>query len=153
MQPKVKADIQFTDDLNMLSVADIICTATGSETPLFKLDHIKKGVHINAVGSFQPHMREIDPQVIKASRLFADQLSSSLTKSGDLYQPLKDNMITMDHIIGEIGEVFMGKKEGRKSNKDITLFKSVGVAIQDLVVANEVYSKAMAKDQPSGKKN
>lgn len=145
MQPKVEADIQFTDDLSFLSKTDIICTATGVESPLFNLDQIKEGVHINAIGSFQPHMQEIDPQIIKASRLFVEQESVSMIESGDLIKPIKSGIIRKDHLIGEVGELFMGNKEGRTSDRDITLFKSVGVALQDLMVANDVYYKGQDK--------
>ncbi|MBS3774416.1 MAG: hypothetical protein V5A59_08075 [Bacteroidales bacterium] len=145
MQSKVEADIQFTDDLTFLSKADIICTATGAESPLFQLDQIKEGVHINAIGSFQPHMQEIDPQIIKASRLFVEQKSASMVESGDLIIPVNNKIITEDHLIGEIGEVFIGNKVGRDSEEDITLFKSVGIAVQDLMVAEAVYHKGDKK--------
>jgi len=142
MQSRVKAELHYTDDLSRLSEVDIICTATGAEAPLFKMEHLKTGVHINAIGSFQPHMQEIDPWIIKSSRLFVEQKSSCFAESGDLIKPLREKIITEDHLVGEIGELFMGEKQGRISRTDITLFKSVGIAIQDLVVAGEVYRKA-----------
>src|SRR6056297_1531053 len=142
MQSRVQAELHFTDDLSRLSEVVIICTATGAQAPLFKLEHLKKGVHINAIGSFQPHMQEIDPWIIQSCRLFVEQKSSSFAESGDLIKPLREKMITEDHLVGEIGELFMGEKPGRISYTDITLFKSVGIAIQDLVVAGEVYRKA-----------
>ncbi|MBS3806824.1 MAG: hypothetical protein KGY60_04920 [Bacteroidales bacterium] len=142
MQSRVKAELHFTDDLSRVSEADIICTATGAQAPLFKLEHLKPGVHLNAIGSFQPHMQEIDPWIIQSSRLFVEQKSSSFAESGDLIKPLREKIITEDHLVGEIGELFMGKKQGRISHTDTTLFKSVGIAIQDLVVAGEVYRKA-----------
>ena len=143
MKGRFMIDIQACDDKNVLSEVDIICTATGSESPLFERKHIKPGVHINAIGSYKPFMQEIDPYIIRDSRLFVDSINPCLTESGDIIKPVKMGIIREDHIMGEIGEVITGKKTGRSSENDITIFKSVGVAIQDLVVANHLYDRAM----------
>jgi len=141
MQKKFNLKITHTDDLNQLKKVDIICTSTNSRSALFSMEHIREGVHINAIGSYKPQMQEIDPDIIRASRLFVDSIDSCIRESGDVIIPIKDNIITEDHILGEIGNVILGKLEGRKTDKDITVFDSVGLAIQDLVVANEAYQK------------
>ncbi len=145
MRNRFKIDIQACSDPMVLKEVDIICTATGSESPLFERKHIKTGVHINAIGSYKPHMQEIDPQIIRDSRLFVDSIDSCRLESGDIIKPLTLGIIRENHILGEIGEVIAGKKTGRTSAYDITIFKSVGVAIQDLVVANHIYDRSMTK--------
>lgn len=141
MQKEYDLEITYSDDLNQLRKADIICTTTNSRSPLFNEDYITEGVHINAIGSYKPHMQEIDPKIVRKSKLYVDSIESCISESGDIIIPVKDGIISKDHIIGEIGSVILGKAEGRKSEKDITIFKSVGIAIQDLVVANEAYQR------------
>ncbi len=141
MRRKFKLEISITDDLDQLKEVDIICTSTNSRSPLFGMDHIKTGVHINAIGSYKPHMQEIDPAIIKNCKLYVDSVESCIRESGDIIIPLKDGIISEDHIMGEIGSVVLGKAEKRTSDNEITVFKSVGIAIQDLVVANEAYIK------------
>jgi len=142
MQPKFDFNIEYTSDNRVLKECDIICTATGSESPLFSLGEIKEGTHINAIGSFKPNMQEIDPAIMKAARVYVDQLEPCIAESGDLIKPIEEGVFSADHIKGEIGEFGLGKIEGRTSEKDITLFKTVGVAIQDYVVGNKVYDKS-----------
>jgi len=143
MKSRFKIDILACDDPVVLKEVDIICTATGSRSCLFERKHIKPGVHINAIGSYKPFMQEIDPEIIHDSRLFVDSINSCCAESGDIIKPVKMGIIKEDHILGEIGEVISGKKTGRTSYNDITIFKSVGVAIQDLVVANHVYDRSI----------
>jgi len=143
MKSRFMTDIQACDNLAVLKEVDIICTATGSLSPLFDRNHIKPGVHINAIGSYKPFMQEIDPYIIHDSRLFVDSIDSCCAESGDIIKPVEMGIISNDHILGEIGEVIAGKKTGRISESDITIFKSVGVAIQDLVVANHLYDRSM----------
>jgi ornithine cyclodeaminase/alanine dehydrogenase len=141
MSGRLDLVITHTDDLDQLKKADIICTSTNSRSPLFSMDHIKDGVHINAIGSYKPFMQEIDPGIIKRSRLYVDSIDSCIRESGDIIIPLKAGIISGDHVIGEIGSVILGRADPRISDEDITVFKSVGIAIQDLVVANEAYRK------------
>lgn len=147
MKKKFDLEITITDDLGHLKKADIICTSTNSRSPLFNMDHIREGVHINAIGSFKPNMQEIDPGIIKNSKLYVDSIESCIKESGDIIIPLRDGIITEDHILGEIGSVVLGKAEKRKSDKEITVFKSVGIAIQDLVVANEAYKNIASQSK------
>jgi ornithine cyclodeaminase len=115
--------------------ADIICTATTSQTPVFSSTDLQPGTHINAVGAFTPQMQEIGSDTVQKARVFVDAYEAALDEAGDLIIPLDEGIISKDHIIGELGEVILGKKTGRTSDKDITLFKSVGVAVQDAIAA------------------
>ena len=119
-----------------LKRADIICTTTTSNDHLFTLDMLQPGVHINGVGSFKPTMREIGTDVIKACRLIVDQREAVLAEAGDIMIPLAERAITIDAIHAELGEIIAQKKQGRTSSQEITVFKSVGNAIQDLAIAN-----------------
>jgi len=119
-----------------LNRADIICTATTSSTPVFQKDHLKKGVHINGIGSYKPAMQEIPSEVIQHATLIVDQRAASLTEAGDIVIPIRQGFITNDHIHAELGEIISGSKKGRISEDQITVFKSVGNAIQDLALAH-----------------
>ena len=128
-------------NLTNLKRADIICTATNAERPLFSLHEIKTGVHINAVGSYKPNMQEIDPHILKEGTLYVDSRESVLQESGDLIKPINSKTFTSEVIKAEIGELFNSKVSGRKMSKDITIFKSVGLGVQDLFMAHEIYKK------------
>jgi ornithine cyclodeaminase/alanine dehydrogenase-like protein (mu-crystallin family) len=145
MKEKLQVNIVYADDISLLKEADIICTATNSTTPLFRKEDVKDGVHINAIGSFQPHMQELDPYLIKDARVFVDQAESCLKESGDLIKPKIEGIIPDNHIAGEIGGYLMNKIAGRQSENEITVFKSVGVAIQDFAVATDIYNSSIEK--------
>lgn len=122
--------------------ADIICTTTSSHEPVLKGEWIAPGTHINAVGSSINSARELDGDAVLRSRLFVDRLESAINEAGDFLLAKKDGLIDDDHIIGEIGDVLTGELKGRNSASDITLFKSVGLAVEDLAAALHVYHKA-----------
>ena len=125
--------MNYPEDLKKV---DIICTATTSNDPLFTLAMLDRGVHINGIGSFKTTMREIGSDVIKGSLLIVDQRESVLAEAGDIVIPISEGVITAEHIHAELGEIIFGKKKGRSSLQQITVFKSVGNAIQDLAIAN-----------------
>jgi len=143
MVPGINAEIEFTNDLDVLKEVDIICTATNSEKPLFSKSHLKAGTHINAIGSFQPNMQEIDPEIIKSSRIYLDDNDACLNESGDFVKAFKDISTLDENLIGEIGEYLLKRIDGRNSSDEITLFKSVGNAIQDFVVADRIFNKSL----------
>lgn len=143
MSGKLNVEIEVASKRDVLEECDVICTATNSEEPLFYKNEVKAGVHINAIGSFKPNMQELDPELLKEARIFVDQKESCLAESGDLIQPIDAGLFSEDHIAGEIGEFTLGRIEGRIDDKQITVFKSVGVAIQDYMVANKIYEKAV----------
>lgn len=143
MQNKLGIEIDIAKSNKVLKECDVICTATNAETPLFLKDDLKEGVHINAIGSFKPNMQELDPQILKAAKIYVDQKEPCIAESGDLIKPIEDGIFTIKHIFGEIGEYALDRIEGRTRENEITVFKSVGVAIQDFVVANSIYEKSL----------
>lgn len=140
LEDKQGIKISIESSLAKLKAADVICTATGSISPLFSGNDISQGVHINAIGSFKPHMQEISPQIIKSSRLFVDSRTAVLKETGDLIKPVKEGVIKSSLVKNEIGDLINDKCKGRQSPDENTLFKSVGIAVQDLFVANAVYN-------------
>jgi ornithine cyclodeaminase/alanine dehydrogenase-like protein (mu-crystallin family) len=144
MKKELNIRIDIESDLKKLKQADIICTATHSQEPLFRIGEISRGVHINAIGSFKPQMQEIDPEVIKTCSLYVDSRKAVLRESGDLIKPIKNGTITSDFINAEIGDLVNNSVTGRRHEDEITLFKSVGIAVQDLFVANAVYNKSLS---------
>lgn len=143
LEKQLKLEIRYTTDAKHLKEADVICTATNSQKPLFARENLKEGVHINAIGSFQPHMQELDPMIIRDARVFLDQSEACLKESGDLIKPISKGTISEKHIAGEIGDFLLNRIAGRESDNQITLFKSVGVAIQDYAVATDVFKSAI----------
>ena len=124
-----------------LPLADIICTATPSTESLFKHEYIKKGVHINAIGSFKPAMREIPSETIIEAKVVVDSLSSSKKEAGDLILAAKETQRSFDNIYSEIGQIASGKISGRSNDNEITIFKSVGLGIQDLAISELVLDR------------
>ena len=122
--------------------ADIICTATTAKTPVFCDRDLRPGSHLNAVGSYQPAVQEIPAETILRALLVVDHRPSALEEPGDLLIPIAQGLFREDHIHAELGEIVMGSKPGRTSPDTVTLFKSVGVAIQDLAAAVHVLRRA-----------
>jgi alanine dehydrogenase len=127
----------------LVTLSDIIITATTSQTPVFKGNWLKKGTHINSIGSYKPHVREVDDATIQRSRIFVDSYKHALKEAGDLIMPLKTGVMSERHILGELGELVLGRKKGRELPDDITFFKSVGLGVQDIAVAQRVLEKAI----------
>ncbi len=140
--PGSSPEFIINPDVSVLKNADIICTATPSPNPLFHLRDLKPGVHINAIGSYRPDMNEIDPEILGQCRIYLDDAPACIHESGDLMNPMKSGIIKKTDIQGEIGELMAGSITGRQSPSDITLFKSVGNAIQDFFIANEAYESS-----------
>ena len=132
---KFSVAIQAATSASDLKRADIICTATTSTTPVFQHTELKKGVHINAVGSFKPTMQEIPTEVILNSILIVDQRQAAVEEAGEIAIPIQQGLMTQKHIHAELGEILSGSRQGRTSSDQTTVFKSVGNAIQDLAIA------------------
>lgn len=124
--------------------ADVIVAATSAHEPLFDGRWLRPGTHINGVGSHMPKVRELDTATIQRSKVVADQTAACLAEAGDLIIPIQEGAITEAHIYADLGEIVAGLKPGRTSEDEITLFKSVGLAIQDVATAALVYEKARA---------
>ncbi len=122
--------------------ADVIVTVTNSAEPVLRREWLKPGAHINAVGSCFPHARELDSETVAASSLFVDRRESAENEAGDYLLALKEGAISPGHIRAEIGEVLIGAKPGRTTDDEITLFKSLGLAVEDVAAAEHVYGKA-----------
>jgi ornithine cyclodeaminase len=122
--------------------ADIVVTATSSREPILRRDWLKDGVHINAVGSSIAVARELDSATVAAASLFVDRRESTTNESGDYLFALREGAITDSHIRAEIGEILTGQAQGRTSESEITLFKSLGLAVEDLASAQFLFEKA-----------
>ena len=122
--------------------ADIIVTATNSHEPVIKREWIPQGAHINAIGTHSPASREIDGATMAAARVFVDRRESAINEAGDYVLAVKEGLITADSIVGEIGELLLGTKQGRETTDQITLFKSLGLAVEDLACAQFLFEKA-----------
>ena len=115
---------------------------TNAKEPVVQREWISAGVHLNVVGSSTPHSREVDTATIAASALFVDRRESTVNEAGDYLFAMREGAIGPKHIRGELGEVLTGKKPGRTSPEEITLFKSLGLAVEDLAAANYLYQAA-----------
>lgn len=128
-----------------LENADIITTVTTTKTPVILGSLVKEGCHINGIGSYTPDMQELDLDLIKkCDKLYVDTRNGALSESGDLIIPINKGIISENDVDGELGEVILGTVQGRESEDEITIFKSVGSAILDVVVAYKIYEKAKA---------
>eukprot|EP00735_Rhodelphis_limneticus_P014554 TRINITY_DN8595_c0_g1::TRINITY_DN8595_c0_g1_i1::g.8621::m.8621 TRINITY_DN8595_c0_g1::TRINITY_DN8595_c0_g1_i1::g.8621 ORF type:complete len:356 (+),score=59.61,sp/O28608/ALADH_ARCFU/35.87/2e-58,OCD_Mu_crystall/PF02423.10/5.6e-78,Shikimate_DH/PF01488.15/6e+03,Shikimate_DH/PF01488.15/2.7e-06,NmrA/PF05368.8/0.018 TRINITY_DN8595_c0_g1_i1:66-1070(+) len=121
--------------------SQIICTTTNSVKPLFSSKWLSPGTHINCIGSYLPQMQEVDIDTVKMARVVVDDAQVAW-KSGDLHIPLEAKVITKNHVVGEIGHVVAGVVAGRTSPEEITMFKSVGTAAQDVATAQIVFQNA-----------
>ncbi len=122
--------------------ADLIVTVTNSKEPVVRGEWLSPGAHLNVVGSSTPFAREVDTATMATSLLFVDRRESTLNEAGDYLLAAREGAIGPDHICAEIGEVLNGENPGRTSPEEITLFKSLGLAIEDLAAASYLYRKA-----------
>lgn len=131
---------------------DIVITATSSKDPVLRGEWLSPGTHVNGIGSHAPDYRELDEVVIKRSKVVVDSMEAATKEAGDLLIPMASGIIPKDHIYAELGELVVGKKPGRVRSEEITLFKSQGLAIEDVVTAKLVYERAksrgIGKEQP-----
>jgi ornithine cyclodeaminase/alanine dehydrogenase-like protein (mu-crystallin family) len=138
MRKRLSIDVEPAASPEALREADIVSTATTSSEPVFRDEDLKPGVHINAVGSYKPHIREIPGATMARAGIYVDHRAACLEEAGDLIIPIREGLISEADIRAEIGEVVSGLKSGRRSEGEITVFKSVGTAVQDLAVADLV---------------
>ncbi|WP_292633860.1 ornithine cyclodeaminase family protein, partial [Mesorhizobium sp.] len=122
-----------------LAEADIIASATISNTPLVKGALLKPGAHVDLVGGFTPDMREADDDAIKRARVYVDTRAGATKEAGDIVQPLASGLLKPEAIIADLHELARGEKQGRQTDSEITLFKSVGAALEDLAAGIAVY--------------
>jgi ornithine cyclodeaminase/alanine dehydrogenase-like protein (mu-crystallin family) len=122
--------------------AGIVALATTSTDPVFAPGSIQPGTHINAVGAHTPGTRELDSDTVAHARLFVESRAAILAEAGDVLIPIQEGRIAASHIVGELGDVAMGRVTGRLTRDDITIFKSTGIAVQDVIAAKLVYEAA-----------
>ncbi|MCX6247616.1 MAG: ornithine cyclodeaminase family protein [Bacteroidetes bacterium] len=144
MSKKLSLEIIRVKSAEEILGADIICTATSSPTPLFDGNKVREGTHINGIGSHTPGARELDSAIVKRSKFVGDSREACFKEAGDIMIPLNAGEIPDSHFYAELGAIITGKKPGRVNDREITLFKSNGLAIQDAATALLVYQKAVA---------
>jgi ornithine cyclodeaminase len=138
-------EVEIVDDLeSALAEADIVSCATLSAAPLVRGAKLRKGTHVDLVGGYTPKMREADDDTIKRAKIFVDTRGGALKEAGDIVDPLKRGLITKDDVNADLFDLCRGTAKGRRTKNEITLFKSVGSAIEDLAAATLVFSKCRA---------
>jgi ornithine cyclodeaminase/alanine dehydrogenase-like protein (mu-crystallin family) len=126
--------------------ADVVVTATSATEPIVRRDWLKEGAHVNAVGSSIPTTRELDTQTMVDAALFVDRRESTVNEAGDFLFPQREGVIGPDHIRAEIGELLTGAAAGRTSDGELTVFKSLGLAVEDLAAAEHILRRAEAEN-------
>lgn len=139
-------DIRSVEDPALAARCDVVCTVTGSPTPILKGEWVRTGAHVNLVGAHSLSTREADTDLIKKSAVYIDLLSSVKNEGGDIMLPIQEGAIDESHIIGEIGQLVEGRIPGRASNEQITLYNSLGITAQDLFAARHIYANAQANN-------
>lgn len=142
MGPKLGVDIvQEKSGREAVVDADIVVTATTSPRPVVHREWLGDRVHVSAIGSFYPNYRELDTCIIREAKLVVDSREAIMEEAGDILIPIEEGAITEGHIYAELGDLILGRKEGRTSDDGLTVFKSVGLAIQDSSVSKLVLEK------------
>jgi alanine dehydrogenase len=141
--PEIRNRLETTSDAAAaVRRADIICTATTSHTPVFDDADVRPGTHISAVGAYTPEMQELPAETVVRATVVVDAIDAALAEAGDLIIPLREGLVGREHFARELGMVASGTAPGRTSDDEITLFKSVGNAVQDVVVAKRAVERA-----------
>jgi ornithine cyclodeaminase len=125
-----------------VSGADLICTTTTAREPVLRGEWIAAGAHVNAAGACVPTARELDTEAVVRARVFADRRESALAEAGDFLIPREEGAVGDDHIAGELGEILLERVAGRVSDEQVTLFESLGIAVEDLAAGHHVWNEA-----------
>ena len=143
MSQRLRIEVRAEDDRERVAEeSEIIITASTSKVPVFKGDSLSQGTHLNAIGSFTPDARELDDSTILRAKIVVDSLDAALAEAGDLLIPMRAGIFQRNQIHAELGEIIAGRKKARENDLEITVFKSVGLGIQDAAVARLAYVKA-----------
>lgn len=137
---KVVTAVESIEDA--VHAADLICTTTSAKDPILRGEWLKAGVHVNLVGAAIASSTEVDEAVVTRSRFITDYRPAAMTAAGELLRAIENGTVTKDHIVAEIGEIADGKIKGRTSRDEITVYKSLGVAAQDLAAGHKLYEMA-----------
>jgi len=140
--PDLADRIETTSDSRVVRDADIVCTATTSRRPVFADSDVKPGTHINAIGAFTPEMQELPEETVARATIVVDQVEAVLEEAGDFIIPIARGTLDRTRIARELGQIVSGEAPARSTNDEITLFKSVGNAVQDVTVARRAVERA-----------
>ena len=145
-RPKTQATVEAVQSAReAVEGASIVCTTTSASEPVVEGSWLRPGTHINAVGACVPKARELDSATVARARMFVDCRESAVNESGDFLLAREEGAIDDDAIVGEIGEILAGKQVGRRNDEEITLFNSLGVAVEDLATAHHVAARALER--------
>ncbi|HYW73914.1 MAG TPA: ornithine cyclodeaminase family protein [Pyrinomonadaceae bacterium] len=148
MRSQIDCEIEPADSSEAaVRDTDIIVTATTSREPVVQRAWLKAGAHVNAIGTFSPKARELDTETMAAAAVFVDRRESAFNEAGDYLLAASEGAIGPESILAELGEVIIGKHPGRTSGAEITVFKSLGLAMEDLAAAEHCYRKAMEQQR------
>ncbi|MFT3819385.1 MAG: ornithine cyclodeaminase family protein [Rubrivivax sp.] len=134
--------LEASDDFQGAAHADVLCTVTSATAPFLKGEWVQPGTHVNVVGSSIPTTAEVDDEMVRRSRFFTDFTDSTLELGGEIRGAISQGVVAQSHIIGCVGDVITGKVAGRQSAQDITLFKSLGMVVEDLVSCSFIVQRA-----------
>lgn len=155
--PRPQSRQQFVDDMSpqvpvpivaaetaeaAVRDADLIVLATSSKTPVVESAWVGRGAHVMCIGACRPDQREMAPELVQRSRLFVDSRAAALVESGDVVMNIAGGLFDASHLRGEIGELVLGRVTGREADADVTIFKSLGMAVEDVVAADLVFRRA-----------
>ncbi len=140
----LEIEASATEDVETaVGAADILITATSAHEPLFDGGLLRPGVHITGIGSHLPYASEVDAETLQRATVVVDQMDACMAEAGDLIRPIEGGLYSAQRIHAEMGAIIAGDRPGRRSDEEITFFKSVGLAAQDVAVAKVVYQKAV----------
>jgi alanine dehydrogenase len=143
MQPRIDAPIRVAASAqDAVDGADVVVVATAAREPVIRRDWIRAGTHICAVGACRPDQRELESALVSAARLIVDSRDGALAEAGDIVIPIAEGTLDTSHVAGELGEVLLGTVAGRTSDAETTIFKSLGMAVEDVAAAHLAYTKA-----------
>ncbi|HVP48864.1 MAG TPA: ornithine cyclodeaminase family protein [Bryobacteraceae bacterium] len=125
--------------------ADVIVLATSSSIPVLQSDWVSPGALVISLGAYQPHMREMDPALTARARVIVDSRAAALVEAGDIVQGIREGLFTQAHIAGELGEVVLGRVPGRCAEHEVLIFKSLGMAVEDVAAAQLAYTRAVER--------
>jgi ornithine cyclodeaminase len=146
MRPRLEAPLRAAASVNeAVEGADLIALVTSSRQPVLRSSQVADGAHICAVGACRPDQREMDTALIGRGRLYVDSRAGALAEAGDIVIPIGEGAIAESAIVAELGEVFAGRAQGRTSSRDVTIFKSLGMAVEDLAAARLAYERAAGR--------
>jgi alanine dehydrogenase len=144
-EEKIDIKIHVVDNpRNAVEPVDVLATLTPARAPVVKNEWVREGLHINAMGADAPGKQELDPEILKRAKIVVDDIEQA-SHSGEINVPLSQGLITLNDVYAELGEIVAGIKKGRESDREITIFDSTGLAIQDVIVAHYVYTQAIGQ--------